>query len=440
MKSKSLLFLFSFSAISIFIIAFTSCKKLPSYPTQNLDFDKPLNITSAKEWYYGTFKKSPEWISSTLHGKQLPDWKHGLSGKIGNLEFVEFPLIKSTSSFSISESNSLTTSEVKKIAAGSMSKIAFIKTPDNKIEIREIDYIPDWQYLQNKHFDISDISIINAANNFTGRLIVKKWDGFILSLRIFSDGKIIKKGSIKKSISNLHTNSSLSIDSPDEDCTSTEYCVWQADCTLSIYPDGMQTDICGDWYNTGECWTETYCSGGGGDDCELYGIGCGDGEGGGSEPPNPCQSNAADAQQTLNAITGDETGAVTFSYGTETTDPNGIIREPVTASIQVYSLQFSSGLYIKYSGQGSGIRYKENPNARWKWESFIKSNNVTKDNGYPPCFSDNMQVTISDPVFSSNLESATLAINYNLTISISCLGGLQFKSFSGSHPQIIYAN
>lgn len=66
------------------------------------DISKVFNAKAAKEWYYDTFKKSPEWQTSTEKEKKLPDWGKPLITKVGNNEVVEFPLIESTSSYSIS--------------------------------------------------------------------------------------------------------------------------------------------------------------------------------------------------------------------------------------------------------------------------------------------------------------------------------------------------
>ncbi|MBA3674704.1 MAG: hypothetical protein H0W75_07065, partial [Chitinophagaceae bacterium] len=160
MKSKLLLFLFSFSAIVIFIITFNSCKKVALDEVFTPEFDKTFNTAAAKEWYYGTFKKSAEWasyysiksgttanngaIASTEKAAKpnelkLPDWKHGVYRKVGNMEVMEFPLHKAHRSISI-PNKSLTEGEKKKIAAASLTRIVFIKRGEN-IYVREIDYI-----------------------------------------------------------------------------------------------------------------------------------------------------------------------------------------------------------------------------------------------------------------------------------------------------------
>jgi len=148
---KLLLMLSLFFAITA--ISFVSCQKGIEKPASD-----EFNVAAAKEWYYGTFKKSPEWKNSPLHGKKLPDWKKGFYRKVGNIEMVEFPLVKIKTSISVSSNAQLTNAQKQRIAEASLSRIVFIKK-DDKVLIREIDYIPDWEYLQNKGFDISHIII-----------------------------------------------------------------------------------------------------------------------------------------------------------------------------------------------------------------------------------------------------------------------------------------
>lgn len=67
------------------------------------NYKEAFNDKSVKEWYYGTFKKSPEWAgyNSSLNKRKLPDWKHGTYIRFGDKEIVEFPLVKEKSTFSI---------------------------------------------------------------------------------------------------------------------------------------------------------------------------------------------------------------------------------------------------------------------------------------------------------------------------------------------------
>lgn len=61
-----------------------------------------------------------------------------------------------------------------KVANATLTRIVFIKTPNNKVVVREIDYVPDWEYLKTKNFDISSNSFAAVDNNFSGTLVVKK--------------------------------------------------------------------------------------------------------------------------------------------------------------------------------------------------------------------------------------------------------------------------
>lgn len=258
------------------IVSVISCQKETSKPAEN-NFDASF----VKEWYYGTFKKSPEWASSNLKGKKLPDWKHPIVGKLGGYDVVEFPLVKPAKTFSIKADNSLSDADKKRTAEASLSRILFIKK-GNEILVREIDYIPDWNYLKSNAYDISKVSVVNSVNNFTGKVKTSKWDGTLLSLGMFEAGKFIKKGKMVNRPGNR---------TEQEECQYIEYCVWQMDCELIISGDVIVGEVCGPWYNTGECWMEEYCYET--DPCVLYGYGCDDD---GGDPGEEC----ADEEASLN--------------------------------------------------------------------------------------------------------------------------------------------
>jgi hypothetical protein len=88
---------------------------------------------------------------------------------------------------------------------------------------------------------------------------------------MIENGHLIKVGKILTSIPTHRTQ--------DEECTTSEFCIYQMDCVVTYYGDGMSTEECGEWHNTGKCWTEEYCTGG--DVCEMYGL-CDD------DPGNEC--------------------------------------------------------------------------------------------------------------------------------------------------------
>lgn len=467
MKSKLLLFLFSFSAIVIFIITFNSCKKVALDEVFTPEFDKTFNTAAAKEWYYGTFKKSAEWasyysiksgttanngaIASTEKAAKpnelkLPDWKHGVYRKVGNMEVMEFPLHKAHRSISI-PNKSLTEGEKKKIAAASLTRIVFIKRGEN-IYVREIDYIPEWQYLQKKKFDISDVMFGKPGNDFTGRLFIKKWGGSVLSLNLLENGKIIKKGRINKSSRNSASFSTTQI------CEEIETCIWRQDCVNYYVADVLNETVCGDEYNTGECTTEEFCEeveddGGcppGVSDeeclCLLYGI-CDDPCGTCPPPPddnNQCKMTDSEAQQLLDAMAVDKTVTFTWTTGPEIID-NGIIKQSAIGTCDIFSLEVTPGLWVRYSANFPGIRYKLNTGDRWKWESLEKSDLISENGAYPICLDGEMSASISTPIISSDPEVANVALRYELKCRIVCLAGWKVKTFRGDWPaQVISAN
>lgn len=260
-----------FAAVIIAGTIIQACKK--NVDVESTSLNNEFTPASVKEWYYSTFKKSAEWAGSKEHGKKLPDWKNGIKTKIAGWDAIEFPLGKSISSFSIS-AGQLTQADCKRLANASIAKVAFIKTKNNEIVVREVDYIPDWQYLQSKKFDISAVNT-GTANDFTGRVVIKKWDGSVIATKIVVDGKAVKT-TTKKDVEAKGATATNSL----ENCTTYEVCEWVRDCEIHYYGDGYIVQECSEWANT-YCWYEQECTGGG-DDCENYGIGCGGGGNGGS--------------------------------------------------------------------------------------------------------------------------------------------------------------
>lgn len=266
MKSSLLLSILTI----IILLGIIACRK--NLINEELNPDQKsvdVNVAAAKKWYYETFKKSAEWTSynsartrtSNANTQKEPDWERGTYNKLGNLEITEFPLLRSNTSFSLPAA-SLTDEEKIKIAKASLSRIAFIKNEKNEITVREIDYIPEWQYLKKKNFDISKAMYGKPGDDFTGRIFIKNWNDDILSLRMTENGKVTKKGSIKKSTT---THNRLYRLAPGESCQPMEVCVWRQDCLEWYAEETFLYESCGSWYNTGNCWIEDYCNDGGGD-------------------------------------------------------------------------------------------------------------------------------------------------------------------------------
>lgn len=157
--------------------------------------------------------------------------------------------------------------------------------------VREVNYVPDWQYLQKQQFDISKTFYGKGADDFTGTMIVKDWNENLLTMYVLSNGKITRNISTKRTGSNNQNQLTTSTG----DCTWMEYCMWYEDC---VVVGDMWTNDCGMPYeDPTDCFMQQNCSGDGGDPCIIYGICTGSG-GYQNIPPQPDPCDAAKAGST----------------------------------------------------------------------------------------------------------------------------------------------
>jgi len=246
------------SAIAaIVVLRIIGCKKNllydPLYTNPDLDISIGFDAKFVKEWYYGVFKKSATWKNSQLRGKQLPDWKNGIFHRVGNMEIVEYPLGKARTIVSVPSGKNLSSQEAKRIADACLVRIAFIKTPDNKVTVRELDYIPDEWYLKAHNYDITGMFSRNGNNRFSGRIITRNWNGEVLSYSRISEGKLIAKGvKVQQPSKGSNTRNTLT-------CEIYEICEYERECEWTIIGDQWE-NVCGEWTPTGNCWTEEYCN------------------------------------------------------------------------------------------------------------------------------------------------------------------------------------
>lgn len=284
---KTLIKLSAFALLIIGIII--GCRR--NFSDQNLPFSTNAEFTTAivKQWYSQTFQRSSEWKSAWLHGKKFPDWKNGSYHKSADVEFLEFPVLKQKTKLLVQKDNSLTITQIRQVVNASISRVVFIRTTNKEIVVRDVDYIPDWQYLQIHQFDISEIGYGKAGDDFTGTMIVKDWNEKILSMRILKDGKVVKKVSIERTVSN--NRNPIQARTSERVCELVEYCKWYKDC---VVVGDVMTDNCGEPYmDPNDCYLQEECTGEDEDPCELYGIGC---EDNGDDDPPPPPDTCEDAQ------------------------------------------------------------------------------------------------------------------------------------------------
>ncbi len=303
--------------VLVMVVTFFACKRTAEVQANNETF----NVAQAKEWYYGEFKKSDEFKNSLVKGKQLPNWEKGTYRKEGDLEIVDFPLLKNSTTIAVLKEKGVTSQGIHQIINASLKKIAFIKKPNNEIIVRELDYVPYWDYLETKGFDISNTDFGSKNNDFTGMVTVKKWGGNFILRHAAYKGKFYKK-TVKTA--NTNTNSQQTNSAP---CPQIENCTYTVTCEFELHGDvWVNTGICDDPVK-GDCEPidDPNCpppNGGGGeeDPCEILGT-CGGGGGGDVDECEQYQANAMSimnealaSAQNPNALT---IGESTYSTGYE---------------------------------------------------------------------------------------------------------------------------
>jgi hypothetical protein len=392
--------------ISLILIA---CQKAPgALGNPNVQFKAP----EAKEWYYGTFKKSSEYAdyNETTSGKKLPDWKNGIYQKRGTLEIVEFPLVVQKFTVPISDRVTANEENKKRIANGSLSRIVFIKNSSGTIAVRELQYIPGIEYLANHNFDINNINLINFRNDFTGSMVVKRWKGDVVQSNNFNNGKVISKSRPR-----LENNNSRVA------CNGILVTEYARECEIHIYGDGMITQDCQPWMPTGMQWCyeeeeeEGGCSDPTSEECFCAIIG-----GCNPDPVENCDA----AQQSIEGTT------------TEDIVSNTTTNQTTTTRTKEYVWTFYrqlNGLW-KFNSHETGVHKKVNN--EWQWES-LTHNSISMEG---TLIGGNVSCTLNTATVTLGVYWAIIALDYNITASIVCRGFPISNSTNHNTPHLFNVN
>lgn len=195
-KTKSLLVTAGLLLTTAVVIQ--GCKKNDLNLTGGLS-KETFTKEAAKEWYYGVFKKSAEYLSfdQKSKGKKLPKWSESFYKKIGNIEVIEMPLVKLQKDILIPVNDKITRQQQQRIIQASLTKILFLKKGDD-IFVRELIYVPDYDYLNEMNFDISNNNFYNLDKKFRGNINIQSWNDEFLNGYKMINGKISKRISIEK--------------------------------------------------------------------------------------------------------------------------------------------------------------------------------------------------------------------------------------------------
>ena len=127
----------------------------------------------AADWFNTTFKESEEWNKNSDSKNKIADWSNGMYQKKDSLEIFEFPLIENSATITVPQDKSNSNIITKKILEGTLSRLVIIKTSKNEMLVRKLYYVPDYEYLLSKAYDISEVMIGKSKDDFTGLLIQK---------------------------------------------------------------------------------------------------------------------------------------------------------------------------------------------------------------------------------------------------------------------------
>jgi hypothetical protein len=254
-----------------------------------------FNTETVKAWFNSEFVNTAEYKNGTRNGADLkmPDWKHGKVYNIGQYKVAEFPLFINKRRVYVPET--LAETDAKRVVAGTLYKALFVQQPNGHIETRILQFTPTYNYLANKHFDISATSFKDYATSFKGDVMVfdynnnlqKGWhlsNGKPKSIELYT--KLRPQGNARQSSSNLCDNA-IQIEPNcyytihtvfDYQCSggwnvnegfNPDYCqitqIVSVECELQ-YCEDPGVDLIQECMNNG--YTQAECM------CQVYGVGC----------------------------------------------------------------------------------------------------------------------------------------------------------------------
>jgi len=279
------------------------------------------DVNDAKEWWYGVFRKSPDYsdfnwdspLAPTVGNstKKYPDWKYAIAYRKYNNDIVELPLFYITNNVLLPGMKDLySTPEGDRIARSVIHKLVITKKNTGKVYVRTVSIIPSADYAKRRNYDISNLHLNQLPIDFDGYLSIAGWDLSLINMIRVEKGKMVKK-------INIATNKEMQKKIKKHNFASRLICpepVWvpnyQWVCVVvptgdavadheTCEENGHEVENGGDYeypdcYDDGEGETLDDCLQGSNPencDCIVYNIGCGDGGGGGDNEPPPIFMN-----------------------------------------------------------------------------------------------------------------------------------------------------
>ncbi|MCU0321100.1 MAG: hypothetical protein MUE72_01715 [Chitinophagaceae bacterium] len=304
--------------VSLTVITLFACKRTAEVQVN----DETFSVAQAKEWYYREFKKSPYFNklnekspfttnalnnalakTATNSGYDLtkyPKWSLGQAYTKNGFQIVEMPILYSTTTVLLPGTENESETTKKQLANTALKKVLFIKQPNGKVAIRLVTIVPTKVYAASKNFDISSNNCNNLNDNFSGYIMVRKWDETPITTTKIVNGtnyqKIVFAKRKANGTFNIINNQNSSREQTETE-NSDDCMVWvpkvYKTCAYFVNPDEPEEE-CEDWNETESPTEGTWqynpdCMGDGGelsDDelCLLFDIGCP-----GDEMQDPCE-------------------------------------------------------------------------------------------------------------------------------------------------------
>lgn len=251
-----------------------------------------------------------------------------------------------------------------------------------------------------------DILKATQIPEFTGAIIKYDLNGTFISSKHFENGMIDKSKSDKivDKISTKKGDGNTSNTAP-ESCYIIDH--WWV-----VWDQGT-----GQIYSIEHEGSTEICTGGGG----------GNGNGGG----NGCSMSEGEAENIVNAITGYPAYFVNHQYGSVSTDPNGVQKQPKNSTWQFLTLNLGFNFIPEYTATFTGQIYKQNNTSPWKWEQFSYSNSYQSGGSVFPCMEVNMNTTVSTVIAADQL-SASAQLQGNAIVKVWCMVGYKVAQYNVS--------
>ncbi len=170
-----------------------------------------FDVAAAKEWWYGSFRKSADFKRvnfsspiiqmlnagndlSTVNGpnaindgsnasmglqSRLPSWRRATHKTIGDLQIVEAPLIGGAMLAPIAEPTATKAEEVK-LAALTQHKLLIASNNGGGPNVRVVTLVPSLRYAKAKNWDLGVMDATALPADFEGDIIACDWAGTLM--------------------------------------------------------------------------------------------------------------------------------------------------------------------------------------------------------------------------------------------------------------------